>query len=82
MQGGIQQGGVNAIAADVGVGGQGHLGVNHPGMLAVLADSAQRPKRATVVKTLPGQLLIEALGVDGLRCAASANVSTRVVGRC
>ena len=66
VQGSVQQGGVDAITGDVGVGGQSHVGVHHLGTVGVLTDTAQRPERAAVAKTMLGQAFIEAVLVDGL----------------
>jgi len=40
MQRGVEQGGVDAVAGDVGVGGQFHLGINGLGVVVVMADAA------------------------------------------
>ena len=72
MQGGIQQRGVDAVAGDIGVGGQLHLGIHHIGIGRGRADTTQRPKRAAIAVTLLGQPLIETVVVDGLDTRGAA----------
>ncbi|SON63848.1 hypothetical protein MSIMFI_05379 [Mycobacterium simulans] len=57
---------MDAVAGDVGVGGQGDFGVDGVGVGVVLADGAHTLEGRIVVQAGGGQLVIEAVGVDGL----------------
>ena len=57
---------MDAVSGDVGVGGKLHLRISNVGLGGVVADTAQRPERGVVAETVFGQLLIEAVRVDGV----------------
>ncbi|SON63796.1 hypothetical protein MSIMFI_05327 [Mycobacterium simulans] len=66
VQRGVEQGGVDAVAGDVGVGGQNDVGVHGVGIGRVVTQALHPLEPRTVLQAHASQIVVETTHVDGL----------------